>query len=98
MRLILFFNKVIFLFPATLLKRGIWHRYFPVSFVKLYRLIAEHLWMAVLILWGLSISAGVAGRGVAMCAYVYMGWRVLCLLKATVDFVCRVQVRVYWGL
>ena len=31
---ILFFNKVTGLRPATLLKRNLWHRYFPVNFAK----------------------------------------------------------------
>ena len=30
----LFFNKVAALMPATLLKKELWHRYFPVNFAK----------------------------------------------------------------
>ena len=33
----LFFNKVAGLRPATLLKKRLWHRYFPVNFVKFLR-------------------------------------------------------------
>ena len=33
----LFFNKVAGLRPATLLKKRLWHRCFPVNFVKLLR-------------------------------------------------------------
>ena len=41
----LFFNKVASLNPATLLKRKLWHRYFPVSFAKFQRtpFLTEHL-------------------------------------------------------
>ena len=39
------FNKVAGLRPATLLKKGLWHRSFPVNFVKFLRtpLYIEHL-------------------------------------------------------
>ena len=33
----IFFNKVADLRPATLLKKRLWHRYFPVNFVKFLR-------------------------------------------------------------
>ena len=33
----LFFNKVADLRPATLLKRRLYHRYFPVNFVKFFK-------------------------------------------------------------
>ena len=33
----LFFNKVAGLRPATLFKKRLWHRYFPVNFVKFLR-------------------------------------------------------------
>ena len=33
----LFFNKVAGLRPATLLKKRLWHRYFPVNFAKFLR-------------------------------------------------------------
>ena len=33
----LFFNKVADLTPAALLKKKLWHRYFPVNFVKFLR-------------------------------------------------------------
>ena len=48
----LFFNKVAGLKPATLLKKRIWHRCFPVNFEKFLRtsFFIEHLrW---LLLWG----------------------------------------------
>ena len=35
---ILFFNKVTGLRPATLFKNILWHRYFPVNFVKFLRI------------------------------------------------------------
>ena len=41
-----FFNKVAGLRPATLLKKNLWHRYFPVNFSKFLRtpISTEHLW------------------------------------------------------
>ena len=41
----LFFNKVAGLRPATLLKKRLWHRHFPVNFVKFLRtpFFTEHL-------------------------------------------------------
>ena len=33
----LFYNKVVGLRPATLLKKRLWHRCFPVNFVKIQR-------------------------------------------------------------
>ena len=46
----LFFNKVAGLRPATLLKKKLWHRCFPVNFVKFLRtpFIIEHLWWLLL--------------------------------------------------
>ena len=46
----LFFNKVEGLRPATLLKKKLWHRCFPVNFVKFLRtpFFAEHLWWLLL--------------------------------------------------
>ena len=44
----IFFNKVAGLKPATLLKKRLWHRCFPVNFVKFLRtpFLTEHLrWM-----------------------------------------------------
>ena len=42
----LFFNKVAGLRSATLLKKRLWHRCFPVNFVKFLRtpFLTEHLW------------------------------------------------------
>ena len=42
----LFFNNVSGLRPATLLTKRLWHRCFPVNFVKLLRtpILKEHLW------------------------------------------------------
>ena len=42
----LFFNKVPGLTPATLLAKRLWHRCFPVNFVKFLRtpFFIEHLW------------------------------------------------------
>ena len=44
------FNKVVGLRPATLLKRRLWHRCFPVNFVKFRRtpFFIEHLWRLLL--------------------------------------------------
>ena len=39
----LFFNKVAGLRPATLLKKKLWHSYFPVNFVKYAPFLTEHL-------------------------------------------------------
>ena len=46
----LFFNKVADLRPTTLLKKGLWHRYFPVNFAKFLRTLffIEHLWWLLL--------------------------------------------------
>ena len=46
----LFFKKVADLRPATLLKKRLWHRCFPVNFVKFLRtpLFTEHLWWLLL--------------------------------------------------
>ena len=43
-------NKVLDLRPATLLKKRLWHRCFPVNFVKFLRapFYIEHLWMLLL--------------------------------------------------
>ena len=45
-----FFDKVAGLRPATLLKKRLWHRYFPVKFVKFLKtpFFIEHLWWLVL--------------------------------------------------
>ena len=42
----LFFNKVAHLRPATLSKKRLWHRCFPVTFVKFLKtpFFIEHLW------------------------------------------------------
>ena len=46
----LFFNNVAGLRPATLLKKGLWRRCFPVNFVKFLRtpFFTEHLWWLLL--------------------------------------------------
>ena len=46
----LFFNKVAGLRPATLLKKRLWHRCFPVKFAKFLRtpFFIEHLWWLLL--------------------------------------------------
>ena len=45
-----FFNKVASLRLATLLKKRLWHRFFPVNFAKFLRtlFLTEHLWWLVL--------------------------------------------------
>ena len=50
LRQILFFNKVAGLRPATLLQKSLWHRYFPVNFMKFLRtaIFVEHLWWLLL--------------------------------------------------
>ena len=47
----LFFNKVAGLKPATLLKKRLWHRCFPVNFTKFLRttFFTEHLWRLLLV-------------------------------------------------
>ena len=42
----LLFNKVADLRPATLLRKRLWHRCFPVNFAKVSRtpFLIEHLW------------------------------------------------------
>ena len=46
----LFFNKVVGLSPATLLKKELWHGCFPVNFAKFSRTLffIEHLWWLLL--------------------------------------------------
>ena len=46
----LFLNKVTALTPATLLKKRLWHRYFPADFVKFLRtpFYREHVWWLLL--------------------------------------------------
>ena len=46
----LFFNKVAGVRPATLLKKRLWRRCFPVNFVKFLRtpISIEHLWWLLL--------------------------------------------------
>ena len=46
----LFFNKVVALRPATLLKKKLWHRCFSVNFAKFSRttFLIEHLWWLLL--------------------------------------------------
>ena len=53
----LFFNKVSFLIrPATSLKKGYWHRCFPVNFAKFLRtpLFTERLWTTASGLWNVK--------------------------------------------
>ena len=47
----LYFDKVAGLLPATLLKKRLWHRYFPVKFAKFPRIsfLIEHLWWLLLL-------------------------------------------------
>ena len=46
----LFFNEVADLRPATLLKKRLWRRFFPVNFAKFFRtpFFIEHLWWLLL--------------------------------------------------
>ena len=46
----LFFNKVAGLRPATLFKKRLWHKCFPVNFAKFHRtpFYIEHLWWLLL--------------------------------------------------
>ena len=46
----LFFNKVTGLRPATLLKERLWHKSFPVNFVKFLKtpFLTKHLWWLLL--------------------------------------------------
>ena len=67
----LFFNKVTGLSPATLLKKRLWHRCFPVRFVKFLRttFYIEHFWWLLLaLITSLNLRANFAfvvfdGRG-----------------------------------
>ena len=49
----LFFNKVAGLRPGTLLKKRLWHRWFPVNFAKILRtpFLTEYLWWLLLSLF-----------------------------------------------
>ena len=40
--------KVAGLRPATLLKKGLWHKCFPVNFAKFLRALIENLWWLIL--------------------------------------------------
>ena len=52
------FNKVAGLRPATLLKKRLWHRCFPLNFAKFLRtpFLTEHLWWLLLIVDKLSAN------------------------------------------
>ena len=54
----LFLNKVAGLRPATLLKKRLWHRCFPVNFVKFLRatFYKEHLWWLLLTIFCLVFT------------------------------------------
>ena len=54
----LFFNKVAGPRPVTLLKKRLWHRCYPVNFVKFLRtpFIIEHLWWLLLTYAGVSFE------------------------------------------
>ena len=54
----LYFNNVAGLNPATLLKKRLLHRCFPVSFAKFLRTLVfiEHLWWLPLLLLSVTIS------------------------------------------
>ena len=47
---LLFFNKVVGMRPATLLKKRLWHSCFPANFTKFLRtpFLTEHLWWLLL--------------------------------------------------
>ena len=55
----LFFNKVAGLWPATLLKKRLWYRCFPVNFAKFLRtpFYIEHLWWLLLVFNNLLFSS-----------------------------------------
>ena len=59
----LFFNQVVDLRPTTLLKKRLWHRYFPVNFAKFLKkpFFTEHLWWLLLAL-NLGIFKPLTGR------------------------------------
>ena len=52
----LFFNNVAGLWPATLLKKRLWHRCFLVNFAKFPRtpFLTEHFWWLLLFSWHIS--------------------------------------------
>ena len=54
----LFVNKVTGLRPATLLKKRLWHRCFPVNFTKFLRVpfLKEHIWWLLLGILQILIS------------------------------------------
>ena len=59
-----FFNKVVGLRPATLLKKRLWHRCFPVNFVKFPNtpFFIVHLWWLLLKAIATLFSIGKASR------------------------------------
>ena len=67
----LYFNKVASLRPATLFKKRLWHRCFPVNFAKFLKTLffTEHLWW--LLLNHLAISSSNNLKNISN----FEGWR-----------------------
>ena len=78
-----------YLRPATLLKKRLWHRCFPVNFVKFLRtpFLTEHLWWFVLYTkLSLGIFQQQRGREYAIFSNLHIVW----VLEANVDVnICR---------
>ena len=60
----LFVNKIAGLRPATLLKKRLWHRCFPVNFVKFLRrpFYIEHLWWLLPYFWNVVAVRALSSR------------------------------------
>ena len=77
----LFFSEVAGLRPATLLKKKLWHRCFPVNFAKFLRttFFIEHLWWLLL------------NTDLYIFIFTYsFGKLIFCLSVFSVFFVCSV--------
>ena len=69
----IFFNEVAGLRPATLLKKRLWHRRFPVNFVKILRtsFYMEHLWWLLLSVLSENVRKLIRGyrNGTSGCVF-----------------------------
>ena len=79
-----FTRKHLCLRPATLLKKRLWHRYFPVHFVKFLRtpFFMEHLWWLLLTIspywtWALAGDKSMFFEGIFAICYTKLSCKVL---------------------
>ena len=82
----LFFNKVAALRPATLIKKRLWHRCFPVKFVKILRtpFVTQHLRPATLLkkrLWHRCFHVNFAKCLRTLFVTEHLRWLLLCVVE-----------------